>query len=117
VIDWTTLQVSDPRADLAWTLVLQKTHVGLELYNYVLREYERLAGARIEQLAWFETLACLWRLSDVVVVLSGGADELGMHAEAASMIKQNLGPIKLVYEMLLERINIRVTEVERLFVL
>jgi aminoglycoside phosphotransferase (APT) family kinase protein len=115
VIDWTTLQVADARMDLAWTLVLQETFVSKNLRDSVLREYERLAGTQIQQLDWFETLACLWRLRDALVVLRGGADSIGMHGEATNMMQQQREPIRKTYELLLKNTGIRVAEIEQLF--
>jgi aminoglycoside phosphotransferase (APT) family kinase protein len=115
VIDWTTLRVSDPRMDLAWTLVLQETFISKKLRDHVLREYERLAGITIQQLGWFETLACLWRLRDALVVLRGGANSIRMHGEAANMMQQQREPIRKTYELLLKNTSIRAAEIEQLF--
>ena len=43
VIDWTQIQVSDPRFDLAWTLMLVGAAEGWEWRDRILAEYERLA--------------------------------------------------------------------------
>ena len=50
VIDWTQIQVSDPRFDLAWTLILVGAAEGWAWRDRILAEYERLAGAPIEEL-------------------------------------------------------------------
>lgn len=115
VIDWTTLRVSDPRVDLAWTLLLQRTHVNVELRNFILQEYERLTEAKIPRIEWFEMHACLWRLLGMVALLTGGVEKLAAHAGTVTMVKQHLGPIKLVYEFLMETTGIKVAEVEHLF--
>lgn len=115
VIDWTGLHVSDPRIDLAWTSLLVRTHVSVQRRDYLLQEYERRTGAKIEHLEWFEALACLWRLRDVLLVLSGRTEDLGFRAGTPTLIKQEMGAIRRVYDLLLERTAIRVPEVERLF--
>jgi aminoglycoside phosphotransferase (APT) family kinase protein len=115
VIDWTGLHVSDARFDLAWTLLLVRTHGSVEWRDHILQEYERLVGAKVQQIEWFEAFACVRRLRAVTVSLSEGAEKLGMRPDAVTMMKQQLGAIKQVYELLLERTGIRVAEVERLF--
>lgn len=115
VIDWARLHVSDARLDLACTLIAVQSYVGVERRNYLLREYERQAGATIEHLAWFEVLACLWRLRTVVVLLAGGAEKIGFHAASAQIAEREKDAMKRVYEFLLEKTAVRVPEVEKLF--
>jgi aminoglycoside phosphotransferase (APT) family kinase protein len=115
VIDWTGFHVSDARFDLAWTLLLVRTHGSMAWRDHILQEYERLVGARVQQIEWFETCACVRRLRAVTVSLSEGAEKLGMRPDAGTMMQQQIGAIKQVYELLLERTGIRVAEVERLF--
>jgi aminoglycoside phosphotransferase (APT) family kinase protein len=114
VIDWTGLDISDSRFDLAWTLLLVGTHEDEEWRDLVLQEYERLAGIRVEQIAYFDVAACARRLFSVVVSLSEGPEKLGMRPGAVSMMKQQMGSIKRVYDLLQERAGIRVSEVDRL---
>lgn len=115
VIDWTGLHVSDSRFDLAWTLLLTSTHGSEEWRNRFLQEYERLAGAKVKQIEYFEVCACARRLFDVSVSLSEGAEKRGMRSEAVTMMKQQMGAIKRVYDFLLDKTGIRVEEVEKLF--
>jgi aminoglycoside phosphotransferase (APT) family kinase protein len=114
VIDWAGLQVSNARFDLAWTLLLTGTHGSVEWRDAILQEYERLVGAKVEQLEWFETFACLRRLRVVTVSLSEGAEKLGLRPDAVTRMQQQMGAIQQVYALLLERTGIRVAEVERL---
>ncbi len=116
VIDWTQVGVSDSRFDLAWTLLLVGSYEGLSWRERILREYERLAGASVEQMAYFDVVACLKRLFSVVVSLSDGAEKLGMRPGAEAVMKQQIGALESVYDLLLERTGIRVAEVERLLV-
>jgi aminoglycoside phosphotransferase (APT) family kinase protein len=115
VIDWAGLQVSDARFDLAWTLLLMSTHGSVAWRDAILQEYERLIGAKVEQIEWFETFACLRRLRVVAVSLSEGAEKLGLRPDAVTMMQQQMGAIQQVYTLLLERTGIRIAEVERLF--
>jgi aminoglycoside phosphotransferase (APT) family kinase protein len=73
VIDWTGLQVSDVRFDLAWTLLSMSPHGRMEWRNHLLQAYERLRRAKVQQIEWFETFACVRRLRMVIVSLSAGA--------------------------------------------
>jgi aminoglycoside phosphotransferase (APT) family kinase protein len=114
VVDWTGLDISDSRFDLAWTLLLVSTHEDEEWRDLVLQEYERLAGIRVEQIAYFDVAACARRLFSVVISLSEGPEKLGMRAGAVTMMKQQMGAIKGVHDLLQERTGIRVSEVDRL---
>jgi aminoglycoside phosphotransferase (APT) family kinase protein len=48
VIDWTGLQLSDPRFDLAWTLMLISAYQGSQWRQSFLEAYERHAGELLE---------------------------------------------------------------------
>lgn len=113
VIDWTGLHVSDPRIDVACTLLGVGSYGTAERRERLLREYERQAGAKLDHLAWFDVLAALWRLRLVVQLLTGDAAELGLRTDAARMAGQEKDVIKRVAELLLERTGIIVPEVER----
>ena len=114
VVDWTQVAVSDSRFDLAWSLLLVSTYEGKVWYERILHEYERLAGAKVEQLAFFEVFACLKRLYSIVASLTYGPETVGMRPEAAAIMRQQLGPSKRVYDLLLERTGIQVPEMEEL---
>ena len=112
VIDWAGCQVTDARLDLAWTLLLMSTHAGAEWRDPILHEYERLAGARVDQIELFEVLACARRLFDVTVSLSEGAERLGMRPEAAALMRQQREPLQRVYDLLRVRTGLRLAAVE-----
>jgi len=116
VLDWTQVGVSDARFDLAWTLLLVGAYEGTAWRERVLREYERLVGNLTKQLGYFDVAACFKRLLSVVVSLSDGAEELGMRPGAEAVMKAQIGALHGVYDLLLERTDIRVAEVERLLV-
>ena len=115
VIDWTQVSVSDFRFDLAWTLLLIGTYEGMEWRETILREYERLAGSKAEQIEYFDVFACTKRLLSVAISLSEGPEKMGMRPEAVEMMKQQMGATERVYNLLQERTGIRVPEIERLF--
>jgi aminoglycoside phosphotransferase (APT) family kinase protein len=115
VIDWTAFDVSDSRFDLAWTLVLAHSYLGVEWRNRILQEYERVAEARVEQIELFEVFACGRRLFDISVSLAEGAEKLGMRPGAVAMMRQQMGEAERVYELLVARTGIRIAELERMF--
>jgi aminoglycoside phosphotransferase (APT) family kinase protein len=114
VIDWGHIEVSDPRLDLAWTLVLVSSYEGAEWRDRILHEYECLAGTNVEQIECFEVFACVKRLASVTISLLDGPEKLGMRPNAVAMMKQQMGATRKVYELLLERTGIRIGEVEKL---
>ena len=114
VIDWTQLDISDSRFDLAWTLLVVGTQEIPEWRGRILREYERLAGARVGEMVYFDVAACFKRLGSVVLSLSEGPEKLGMRPGAEAMMRKRMDAIKRVYELLLERTGIRVPVVEEM---
>jgi aminoglycoside phosphotransferase (APT) family kinase protein len=114
VIDWTGCQVSDPRMDLALTLLAARGFGTKDRRNYYLREYERLVGGKVEHIEWFETLACLWRLRTVLAALSKGPEKLGWRPDADGTIRQQMGAVRQMYDVLLERTNAHVPQIESL---
>jgi aminoglycoside phosphotransferase (APT) family kinase protein len=114
VIDWTQIQVSDPRFDLAWTLMLVGAAEGWQWRDRILAEYERIAGAAIQELDWFEAAACGKRLFSVVASLAAGPETLGMRPEAAAMMRKQFGALRNVYQLCVARTGLRLPDVERL---
>ena len=115
VIDWSGFDVSDPRFDLAWTMLLVGSYESLAWRDRILQSYERQAGSPVEQMAFFDVSACLRRLAYIVVSLKGSADKLGMDPNAITLIKQQIPAHKRVYDLLLERTGIPIVEIEQSF--
>lgn len=112
VIDWGSVEVGDFRSDLAWTILLTSTYGNPEARDIILGEYERIAGCKIEQIEYFEVMAILRRLFSVSVSLNEGANKLGMRPGAEAMMKRNIGHIKNVYELLIDRTGITIPKIE-----
>ena len=112
VIDWGATKVSDFRMDLAWTLLLTRAFSSKENRDSYLNGYQRTIGHDIEEIEYFEVFAILRRLFDVSVSLAEGATELGMREDAVEMMKEQMGHIKVVYNMLGELTDIRIPEIE-----
>jgi len=113
VIDWTSSDISDYRLDLAWTLLLMSTYGSPESAKFVLDEYGRAAGHSIEQIAYFEVVACLRRLFSILISLGAGAEKLGMRPGAEAMMK-DVGHIESVYALLREKTRISIPEIDEL---
>ncbi len=114
VIDWTGCRISDPRFDLAWTLILADSYSGSALSGRVLTEYERLSGVKVDALDPFIVFACTRRLFDAFVSLSFGAERMGMRPQAVASMKLNTAAYERVYWMLIERTGLTVTAVDEL---
>ena len=114
VIDWTNVDVSDFRYDLAWSLLLLRTQGQEKLASVMLEEYERLLGHSIEDLEFFEVIACCRRLFDIAASLRYGASTLGMRPEATTEMRGMAGHVRAVYALLQERTGCRLPEIEGL---
>ena len=114
VIDWTQIEISDPRFDLAWTLLLMGSHRDEERRQLILSEYERQLGAKVESLDYFDVAACLKRLGSVAISLVHGPEKLGMRPEAVEAMKAEADSLRKVYDLLVERTAIESPEIARL---
>jgi aminoglycoside phosphotransferase (APT) family kinase protein len=114
VIDWTQIQVSDPRFDLGWTLLLTGAYAGDEVREMILTGYQRILGVQVEQLAYFDVANCVKRLGSVMISLSDGADQMGMRPEAVESMRRDFPALLRVYNLMVDRTSIRIPEVEAL---
>jgi aminoglycoside phosphotransferase (APT) family kinase protein len=112
VIDWGASMVRDFRADLAWTLLLTRAYSTKENRDTILDGYQRASGTTIKEIDYFEVLAILRRLLDVSVSFNTGAASRGMREGAIELMKEQMGHIKVVYELLGDLTNIRIPKVE-----
>ncbi|MGY5880617.1 MAG: phosphotransferase [Candidatus Thorarchaeota archaeon] len=112
VIDWGALRVSDSRYDLAWTLLLYAAYGGMNYRNDLLRRYEEVSGAPVDQIEFFEVFACLRRLHDITVSVSDGAAEHGMRPEAVQMMKDSVPHIVNVRNRLVDLTGIVIPSVD-----
>ncbi len=89
------------------------TYGNPEVREFVLREYERIAGHKVEQIEFFEVAACLRRLASILISLGEGAEKLGMR-EGAEAMMADADHITSVYALLQNRTAIRIAEIEEL---
>jgi aminoglycoside phosphotransferase (APT) family kinase protein len=113
VIDWTQIDVSDARLDLAWTLVLVSTHRGEQWRRAMLDGYQNRLGSKIENIEYFETAACAKRLLFVVVAMQDPT-ALGMRPEVGLQIRRHIGAFARAYDQLQQHTGRRVAEVEEM---
>jgi aminoglycoside phosphotransferase (APT) family kinase protein len=114
VIDWTSFKVSDPRFDLAWTLILADAYIGEEFREVLLREYERQSGKPVLEMDAFEVCACARRLFDLLVSLEQGAEQRGMRPEAVEAMKRDLPAARRVYQRLVKHTGLHILRFEQL---
>ena len=114
VIDWTQIQVSDPRFELGWTLLLTGAYAGDDLREMILAEYQHISGAPVEGLSWFDAANCLKRLGSVMISLSSGAASMGMRPDAVAMMQRDFPALRRMYDLMVDRTGIRVSAVEEL---
>ncbi|MCP4228929.1 MAG: phosphotransferase family protein [bacterium] len=112
VIDWTCVEVTDYRVDLAWTLLLVSGYGQPDMRDIVLAEYERVVGHPVDQMEYFEVMAIARRLFSIVVTLGAGADKMGMRDGAAEMIRSNMGHVEYIYRLLQDLTGVKIAEVE-----
>lgn len=112
VIDWTSFDITDPRFDLAWTLLLVGTNESMGLRAPILAEYERQSGRRVDDLPFFEAAAAIRRLVTVMVSTFFGADKLGMRPGAEEIMRRQAPATRRVYDLLLSITGLPIPEVE-----
>ena len=115
VIDWTQVDVTDTRFDLAWTLLLVSTQEDERWRKVILESYERQTGQKIEQIEVFEAAVCVKRLASVALSLSIGPESLGMREGAQASMLAMLPALRKVYARLRDITGLRIPEVERMF--
>lgn len=114
VIDWTQIDITDTRFDLAWTLLLIGSNQGEAWRGRVLAEYERLLGRAVEDLEFFEVAAGVKRLYSSYLSVSIGAEQLGMRPGAEAIIMQNAPNLHAAYQMVYARTHLRIAELDEL---
>lgn len=112
VIDWANIVISDPRLDLAWTLVLLRAHVGQNVAEETERLYREVSAMPVEALDYFLALQALRRLGSVVVSIMVGAEQMGMRPGAEDMMRRQLPEMRVVYELLCNLTGLRAASIE-----
>jgi aminoglycoside phosphotransferase (APT) family kinase protein len=114
VIDWTQIEVTDPRFDVAWTGLLMGMALGDEDAGARLcTEYER-HGRALEAMEFFDVAVALKRLYTVAASLAAGPETLGMRPEAAERMRGDIHTLQVPYFTVRRITGIRITEIETL---
>lgn len=113
VIDWGTSLIGDYRFDLAWTLLLASTYGQPAMYAVLLEKYAAMQGQSISDMAYFEILAVLRRLLDLLVALHSGAASHGMRPETVNIMRQQRSHYEAVYGWVIDRTGLRLPQVEQ----
>lgn len=120
VIDWTQLQATDVRFDVAWTLVLLMSERDPETAQAVRRGYYAQRGWSdvdvADEMHYFEAAASLKRLVSVLISLKSGPDALGMRPGAEAIMTTRLSRIAIVYRRWLELTGTPLPEIETMLV-
>jgi aminoglycoside phosphotransferase (APT) family kinase protein len=114
VIDWTQIDISDTRLDLAWTLLLVGSIVSETWRGRVLAEYERLIGKPVEDLDFFEVAAGMKRLYSSYLSVAIGAEKLGMRPGAEKIMMENAPKLRAAYSMVFSHTHLRIPELDAL---
>ncbi|MBI5934830.1 MAG: phosphotransferase family protein [Chloroflexi bacterium] len=115
VIDWTGYNVTDPRFDLAWTLVLAHAHGSPAWRGQIFNGYQRHAEKPVEHIEAFEALACARRLFDLTISLTYGAERLGMNDKAVESMRSYMDGHKRVHRLFVERTRLQIDIFDKLF--
>jgi aminoglycoside phosphotransferase (APT) family kinase protein len=98
VIDWTGIGVTDPRFDLAWTLLLVRMFAAPGAREQFLSTYEHHSGATVHEIEWFEIVACARRFHEVLATLAAGDHATGRRPGAQALMQQQLPALRPAYQ-------------------
>ncbi len=114
VIDWTGFAISDPRFDLAWTLVLHGSFGGETLREQTLQGYLAHCDEPVVALDAFEVMACIRRLLDAAISIQSGAQASGMRADAIHAMAAQAPTFLRVYERLTTLTGLQVPQLAKI---
>jgi aminoglycoside phosphotransferase (APT) family kinase protein len=108
VLDWSAVTPVDYRYDLAWTMVLARLYVGEDFKERAYNAYKEVRGKSINNIAFFEVIALLRRLSDIATILTQDSEETGMREDTTYVIKSQKELIERLEELMYDYTKIRV---------
>jgi aminoglycoside phosphotransferase (APT) family kinase protein len=111
VIDWTGFDVSDYRFDLARTLLISLLNMPDGWTDVIRAYYEQARGKRTDHLEYFEVIAAIDKLANMLVTLGRhGTTTTGLNPE---MLKQYRGQTWELGSFLQEKIEHSLPDLER----
>jgi aminoglycoside phosphotransferase (APT) family kinase protein len=109
VIDWSNARLGDLRMDLAWTrLIAAITEPDTSPADLPL--YEGLTGKAVSGLEYFEAIACMRLLSNVLVSLHLGAARQGLRPDTEVRMRRDVDLTCHVAARLQERTGVTMTD-------
>ena len=113
VIDWPAARVGDFREDLGWTLMLTQAYTNNTIRDAFLHSYEETIGKPIKDIDYFEVLAIIQRVYEVILTLKHGSSYFGLREEALQQIKETIFHIQNLLTHLKEKTDLSILEIER----
>ncbi len=110
VFDWGSFAVTDPRADLAWSLLLARTYIDDAAAEYFLSSYKNRRPEGIEDLVFFEVSAVWRRFATIVTLLRENPP-----ASVKTQVLDGIQLLRPAYQRLVEATGSTITEVETLY--
>lgn len=97
VVDWTQFQVSDPRFDLAWSMLLIGSYENENMSAAYLNSYEKSLGKSVEALDYFIAAAIFKRLGSVYISLTQSPEQMGMRSGAVDSMRTHFPVFRRMY--------------------
>ncbi len=110
VFDWGSFAVADPRADLAWSLLLARTYLDDAAAGYFLSYYENRRPEGIEDLVFFEVSAVWRRFATIVTLLRENPP-----ASVKTQVSDGIRLLRPAYQRFVEATGSTIAEVEALY--
>lgn len=112
VVDWTSATITDYRFDLACSLPLIYRYADGALRSSILREYERHSGKKVENIEFFEVIACFARLRHVYTVITEGAAQSGARAGVEETMRGQFPILRQLHDRYHELTGLTIPELE-----
>ena len=109
VFDWGSFAVADPRADLAWTLLLASTYMGPEVADSILLAYTSDRPDGLDDLDYFDVSA-VWRRFATILSLLRGNPTPALRAE----LHEGVRLLEPAYRRLIGLTGVPIPEIEQL---
>lgn len=113
LIDWATVDASDSRYDLGWTLMLASTYWGPEASDAVMRAYRRACGRSVDAIEVFVLIAALRRMLLRGLPVHAARRKLGMPGRALINEPTEAAHLRSVCALVSRITGLRLPSVER----
>ncbi|MDF1595428.1 MAG: aminoglycoside phosphotransferase family protein [Acidimicrobiia bacterium] len=110
VIDWGGFAITDPRSDLAWSLLLAEAYMGSDTAARILSAYANRRPDGLEDLSFFRVSAVWRRLATITVMLREG-----LPPGVKDQVLEGVRLLEPAYRSLTEATGTTINEVEGLY--